>query len=283
MSQDSIIKTYRFNPAVVEIELKDLSFIQQLPHLLGRPHRVAFYQLLWIKEGVFVCQIDFEKVHLKPGEMLVITPGQVCAFDIINEYKGSLVLFTTSFFSRTEEDTHFLYTAEILNPAVLIKKIALCPELLTNLITLLENELNRKEEKLHSAIAQNYLRILLLEAERGVNTVDLKVNTTLVRDFYQAVEIHFKHNRNSNFYSNLLGVSEKVLTKICKDFIGKTPKLYIDERIILEAKRLLSYSDQTIKMISFELGFEEPTNFIKYFRKHTKETPKSFREAQKRI
>ncbi|MCD8186501.1 MAG: helix-turn-helix domain-containing protein [Rikenellaceae bacterium] len=80
----------------------------------------------------------------------------------------------------------------------------------------------------------------------------------------------------------MLGVNEKTLSKEVKALTGKTPKVYIDSRIILEAKRLLSYSNLSAKMIGFELGFDEPTNFTKYFRKHTGTTPARFRDSAKK-
>ena len=61
--------------------------------------------------------------------------------------------------------------------------------------------------------------------------------------------------------------------------LGKSPKELIDDRILLEAKRLLVHGNKSIKEIGFELGFEEPTNFIKYFRKHIGKTPMEFREG----
>jgi len=97
------------------------------------------------------------------------------------------------------------------------------------------------------------------------------VNTT-GRKFYNAVEQHFKENRNTEFYVNLLGVNEKVLSKEMKNLTGNTPKIYIDSRIILEAKRLLSYSDLSVKEIGYELGFDEPTNFNKGTSKNPQKT-----------
>jgi len=68
------------------------------------------------------------------------------------------------------------------------------------------------------------------------------------------------------------------LHKACTSVLDKTPKQIIDERVVLEAKRLLVYSQQAIKEIAYELGYNEPTNFIKYFRKHAKCTPLEFRD-----
>lgn len=52
----------------------------------------------------------------------------------------------------------------------------------------------------------------------------------------------------------------------------------IDDRVMLEAKRLLAHTQDTIKEIGYTLGYDEPTNFIKYFKKHNGQTPVEFRE-----
>ncbi len=88
-------------------------------------------------------------------------------------------------------------------------------------------------------------------------------------------------NKNTTYYVNLLGINEKILSKEVKALTGKTPKVYIDSRTILEAKRLLSYSSLSIKEIGYNLGFDEPTNFNKFFRKHTAQTPAQFRNSTK--
>ncbi|MCD8262163.1 MAG: helix-turn-helix domain-containing protein [Bacteroides sp.] len=105
-----------------------------------------------------------------------------------------------------------------------------------------------------------------------------RADATLGRRFSDEVERHFRESRNTGFYVQLLGVGEKVLAREVKALTGKTPKMYIDSRVILEAKRLLAHGNGSIKAISIELGFEEPTNFNKYFRKHTTLTPVKFRQ-----
>lgn len=73
----------------------------------------------------------------------------------------------------------------------------------------------------------------------------------------------------------------KSLTAACKQTSGATPKQLIAQRLTLEAKRLLAHSKQSVHQIAFSLGFNEPTNFIKFFKKYTALTPRQFRTAQK--
>ena len=279
MNTIGAIKTYTFNPLPVEIEVKDLLFMRDLPHILGKPHQAEFFQMIWIKTGSLSCRIDFELKRIEANELLVIAAGQVCQFDVHEMYTGQLVLFTANFFTRTEEDAHFLHTAEILSLVNSNKIVKVSACMIEPLFILLEKELDRTKDSFQSAIAQNYLRIILLEAERQVKPNQLKIGGQ-IQAFYQLIETNYKINRNVNYYASLLGISEKKLTQEIKQRTGLTPKVCIDTRVVLEAKRLLSYSSLSVKELSFILGFEEPTNFIKYFRKHTQLTPQVFRESQ---
>lgn len=273
------IKTVEFKALPIEIEVKDLRFVKELPKLLGQPHKATFYQIIWITEGEATFRIDFRDITVKSNEILVISAGQVCKFDTKSDYSGKIILFTGTFFTITELDSNFLYTSEILNPVSLNKTVPICPQLAGNLTALLDGELKHPVDKFQTGIAQSLLRILLFETERQLAANYSPLTNNIGRKFYNVVEEYFKENRNAEFYVNLLGVNEKNLSKEVKALTGKTPKIYIDLRTILEAKRLLSYSSLTIKEVGFELGFDEPTNFNKYFRKHTGVTPVQFRDS----
>jgi len=278
----SDIRTFDFKALPIEIEVKDLKFVKEIPKVIGRPHKTTFYQIIWLTEGQATFRIDFRDIFVKSNEMLMISAGQVCQFDTKSDYSGKLILFTNSFFAVTEFDSNFLHTSEILNPVSFNKTVSINPQLAENLLVLLDEELKRPVDDFQSGIAHNFLRIILLEAERQLTTSYIPVVYTIGRKFYNAVEQHFRESRNADFYVNLLGINEKTLSKEIKALTGNTPKMYIDSRTILEAKRLLSYSSLSAKEIAYELGFEEPTNFNKFFRKHTDMTPVQFRESIKK-
>ncbi|WP_280747600.1 helix-turn-helix transcriptional regulator [Parabacteroides sp. PF5-9] len=276
------IRVFDFKVLPIEVEVKELAFVKELPKLFRHPHRAAFYQIIWLSEGSAIFRIDFQKITIQANEILIISSGQVCEFDTISDYSGKIILFTSSFFSISELDTSFLHIAEILNPINLNKTVPISPTLAGSLIALLEEELERPTDYFQAEIAHSYLRAILLGAERCLTTAYPPVTDHIGRMFYNAVEKYFKENRNTEFYVNLLGINEKTLCKEVKKLTGKTPKVYIDSRTILEAKRLLAYSTLSVKEIGFELGFDEPTNFNKYFRKHTQITPIQFRNSTKR-
>jgi AraC-like DNA-binding protein len=275
------IRTFDFKTLPIEIEVKDLQFTKELPKLLGQPHKANFYQIVWLTEGHATHRIDFREITIKANELLIISSGQVCEFDTISDYTGKMILFTSSFFTITELDANFLYTSEILNPVNLNKTVPACPQLAGSIIALLDEELNKPGDDFQTGIAQSYLRILLLEAERQHSATYPPVINNVGQKFYNAVEEHFRENRSTEYYVALLGTNEKTLSKEVKALTGGTPKVYINSRIILETKRLLAYSGLSVKEIGHELGFDEPTNFNKYFRKHTGITPAQFRDSTK--
>jgi AraC family transcriptional activator of pobA len=96
--------------------------------------------------------------------------------------------------------------------------------------------------------------------------------------FKDLLERNYRKFKSVNKYASDLGVSSRRLSQATTKILGKSPKELIDERILLESKRLLIHSSSTIKEIAYDLGFDEPTNFIKYFRKHNRSTPVEFRE-----
>lgn len=81
-------------------------------------------------------------------------------------------------------------------------------------------------------------------------------------------------------YAGKLNVSAKTLTNCVKGISQQTPLEIINERLILEAKRLLVYSDKTVNQIGFELGFDDPSYFVKFFKRQIKRSPGEFRSAR---
>jgi AraC-like DNA-binding protein len=145
------------------------------------------------------------------------------------------------------------------------------------------NELQKTKDNYQSDILQNLLHNFLLYSERERRKQDfteIKKGEDLdfVMLFKDLLEANFKNQKQVNFYAKELFTTEKRLNQATSKVFGKTPKEIIDDRIILEAKRILAHSTENIKEIGYVLGFDEPTNFIKYFKKHTLITPVEFRE-----
>ena len=99
----------------------------------------------------------------------------------------------------------------------------------------------------------------------------------LFRKFNLLVEGNFRSEHSVNFYAQLLHKSPKTLSNIFALYNDKTPVQIIQHRIMIEAKRLLYYTDKSVKQITYELGFEDPAYFTNFFKRHTAMSPVEFR------
>ncbi|CAM1345057.1 helix-turn-helix domain-containing protein [Tenacibaculum amylolyticum] len=94
--------------------------------------------------------------------------------------------------------------------------------------------------------------------------------------FKRLITQHHTSSHNAKDYASLLSVSYKYLNDICKEIGQKTAKAFLDSWLLLEVKRNISENKYTSQEIAYKMGFKEPSNFIRFFKKHTGITPNQF-------
>lgn len=146
----------------------------------------------------------------------------------------------------------------------------------------MEEEFHRPADESQYSMLHNMLHIFLLQAERelkrqGFQELKPGIYLDYLLKFKELLEQEFREEKSVKIYASKLNLSQKQLHKATTTIMDKTPKQIINERILLEAKRLLIHSNQSVKEIAYELGYDEPTNFIKFFRKYIHTTPSLFR------
>lgn len=241
-------------------------------------HRVTFYVILMIQEGQCYHQVDFERYELRPGDSLLICPNQIHAFDPAKGAEGDMVVFTEAFLQRyTSQAVQELFDeafAAHRGPNFFQGKSFAHMEKLKGMF--FKEKGGNKPYKLG---AQLTLGLLSLAEAKALHQSKPAEGRTLelFRQFKQSLSDTFSHSRDAAFYAAHLSISYKHLNEVCKLVVNQTAKAYIDHFVILEAKRLLVASGQSVKEIAFAIGFEEPTNFVKFFKKHVSKTPLEFR------
>lgn len=131
-------------------------------------------------------------------------------------------------------------------------------------------------------IIRSYLTIFLYEGKR---ILDSEMIRSYAANRFEEVTIQYEQlikktaskRKSLDYYSGQLNISTVYLSECVKKATGKTAKQVLTEYIILETKALLRNSNQTIANIAFQLGFEDQSNFIKFFKKETGHTPRQFR------
>lgn len=271
-----------------DFELIDLSELfgrldQIENHNPTLPHRISFFALLLVTQGTGTHQIDLKEYELSKGTVLRIAKGQVHSFQKKPKYKGFLMVFTEeyvlNYFSKSSINliSHF-YNYHVSSP-------------LSNNLVETTTFLHQINEELGSInrFAQNniisaYLELFLLRLERLSSTGQFaSSNSNQYSTFLQfknLVERSFKQTRNVKDYAVQLLISTKHLNQVVKKFTLNTAKKFIDDFVFLEAKREIVSTNKSFKEIAFDIGFDEVTNFTKFFKKNLNSTPKEFRLKQ---
>jgi AraC-like DNA-binding protein len=96
--------------------------------------------------------------------------------------------------------------------------------------------------------------------------------------FRKLLDAEFSTKHQVQHYATALGMSDKTLSRVCVAAAGVTAKSIINQRLLLEARRLLAHTSLAVQTIGHELGFEEPTNFVKFIRREAGVTPLTFRK-----
>ncbi|WP_030452493.1 helix-turn-helix transcriptional regulator [Herbidospora cretacea] len=246
------------------------------PYSLRRP---AFHMLITLTSGTLRCSLDFADHVLGPGDWLWVRPGQVQRYDSpLDAAEGRIVLFLPGFLDRA--------TAERAGADLGVWRPAMVPadterRSLRRLLDLLEHEYTAWDGRQgagHVEVLRHLLAALVvrLASVHGSDGGPVAGGEPFLR-FRSAVERDFTRSHRVEDYAARLGYSVRTLTRASQAGAGVGAKGYIDNRVLLEAKRLLVHTDQPAGVIGQLLGFPEATVFTKFFRRHTGRTPTAFR------
>ncbi len=280
------IRLHKFKPSKINVEVLLLAdLVTQKSTYLTKPHRTDFYHIFLVGNCSPNHVVDFNTISIEPYSILFIDKGRVHQFDPLLKYEGYGLIFTDDFFCTTEAHIKFLRSSILFRDLMDLPSIKVGHEKYLQFKSRL-NELKQEIESTElygkGTITQNLLHNFLLfsEKEKLKNTLvkpTVKAHTDDTLLFMDLLEKFFTESKRVAFYAAKLSISEKRLGKATSKAIGKMPKEIINERLMLEAKRLLVHGNKSIKEIGFELGFDDPTHFIKFFRKHAQKTPVAFR------
>ncbi len=281
----AVIQKYSFKSGLPqEFEIVDIAELyKNFAEALTTPHRTGFYHIIWFQKGSPTHLIDFNPIKIKNNSLLFLNKDTVQRFDKSGNFIGKAILFTDQFFCKSEADTKFLRSSILFHDLFSVSQIQIHSNTFADLFKQMMEELHHPKDLHQEGILHNLLHNLLLLSEREKrkqNFKEIRKSADLdhVLLFRDLLDQQFKKQKQVALYAEQLSITEKRLNQATSKVLGKSPKEMIDERLMLEAKRLLAHTHESVKEIGFELGFAEPTNFIKYFRKHNHATPVEFRE-----
>lgn len=253
------------------------------PRNIRFPHKHTFYEILWITKGRSQQNIDFKDYSIAENTLFFISPGQLHLFENWESIEGFAILFTEDFFLRIFQNKHILFELSYLDNLHDNPFLPLKPEdaaLIQPLIDLLLTEHQRAEsdpESLSAILFVLLKKIQQLFATQHHHKND-KHQMVVFKQFKYALESHFTQNLTAHQYADLLHISAHQLNTLVKKVSGKTTSDLIKERMIVEAKQLLQFTDKTVSQIADQLGFEDSSYFARYFKKQVGMAPVDFRK-----
>ena len=272
------IKKYDFNNTF------SLSVVQfENACVVNKPEQISAYSVFWIKEGKGTYNIDFESYSFDGNVLFFLSPGQV--FSVASEKikEAYRLTFLKDFYCIQTHDKEIACNGLLFNNIYETPFVQPCEKDITKLDFTLESLIEEFEsnETAQYDMLQSYLKQFIIHAVRikkENHFVKEDTETKLFKDFSLLVEMNFKKLHTVTDYANRLGISPKSLTKHFQKIGSQTPSNFIKNRIILEAKRLLIYTTDPVKQIAFDLGFNDPAYFSRFFTKATSTSPNQFKK-----
>lgn len=243
------------------------------------PKKLEFYKMVFITRGSGQHMVDFQPVELKIGKLLLIRPGTVQCFSDAEDLEGIAIHFTREFFIKERENFKYLFNLNLLSGSSVIE----CSDgMLFLLNQIKEIYFNLHTDEYYEQII-NYLRVLLFEIKmmkQPKECMSVIASQKLFGDFEKAIEKNINYKTKVRDICIGIKVDAKQLNVLLQSNTGKSAKELLDERLILEIKRLLIYTNLSAKEIAFRLKFDEPANMSNYFKRHTGLTPLQFRSQK---
>ena len=150
----------------------------------------------------------------------------------------------------------------------------------------LQEALDTKAAALRSATVSPYVLGTILagladvvNAQQGVVDSTKQRYEALVWRFEDLLDRHHADSRSPAWYASKLQTTRRTLARACRQSRDASPKRLIDSRVVLEAKRRLATTSDTVEAVGYDLGFSEPTNFVKFFKRVVGTTPEAFRRS----
>ncbi len=255
---------------------------------LSMNERIHFHLLIFVTRGRCLHSVDFQSIRCGRGSVIVINPGEIHRFDPGTDWDGWLVMFRPEFLAipparvRLEDATPLESTeglpahVQVGDPdfqSIVKTVVAMCHDSARWI----------RRDAGHALLRSQLCTVLIrLHLSSGWNG-KLPARSNGVRTFNRyriAIEDNFRARHAVLFYAKALGCSPKSLTAAVQQCTGMGAKEFLSRRLVLEAKRLLVHTSMPVNAIAETLGFDEGTNFVKFFRRETAMSPGTFRSRQ---
>jgi AraC family transcriptional regulator, transcriptional activator of pobA len=264
---------------------------RQSPHL-HHAHRHVFYHLVCFTGGAGSHSIDFLRFAIEAGQIYFMAPGQVHSWSFEGRPEGYVINFSVDFLRAFLLDPAYLDRFAFFSGRAEDSVVRLGSPLRGQVVVLLGQMLEQYGGEGYSV---DLMRVRLLElfllVQSGVAAADSEGHglsggagghkQQIVVNFRRLIEEHYKTLRLPGEYARLLHITPNHLNALCQELLGRPAGEVIRDRVLLEAKRLLTNADMTGAEIADSLNFQDNAYFSRFFKKYAGVTPEGFRKENR--
>lgn len=260
--------------------------MEEHPELQDHPHRHNYFTIILVEGspgGVHV--IDFKEYPLNGAAIHFVYPGQVHQFLSETSPQGYVLNFSRTFLMKNgipDEliDRVYLYNTFGDSPPMPVNEhqLATFKDIVKQMQAYQQSDNYFRYEALGALLK---LFIINVSGACSLSKLNSEYDTgsnRLIRDFKKLIEMDYSKAHKVQYYADQLAVSADYLNRYVKSKTGKSAKEYIQDKLMIEAKRLLLFTELSGKELAYELGFEEPSHFNAFFKKMSGTSPIAFRQ-----
>lgn len=251
------------------------------------PHRHDYYTVLLIGAAQGVHFIDYQAYVFAGQQIHFVSPGQVHQVVLKSKPKGVVITFSKEFLMENSIPESFISNINLFRQFGETPPIEIDQQTFEKFDFLIQEMEHCFPTTLHyrTRALGALLQLFLIYANNSlaIDTTQLDEQNSgvcLFRNFKNLVEKNYQQWHKVSHYAPEVHVSAKHLSTVVKSLSGKTAKTFIQDRLILEAKRYLLHTELSVKEIAYQLGFEEPLHFSGFFKKQTGKSATDFRKLR---
>ncbi|MEM7514217.1 MAG: AraC family transcriptional regulator [Bacteroidota bacterium] len=256
------------------------SFLDQF----SKRDRYKAHLLVVLFGGELELEIDFDSHRLSQYQVLMVPKGAVLAVTERSNARGCFLRIHDEFFSRPQRVMIYSLLVNLIQSRKLFIQLTEDEkEEILPYFQILENELKHHENQNQTFILQNVLLALLNKLEGNIQHIEGPNSFIHLRQEFQRfvvlLEDHYKQEKSVSFYTEQLKLTAKHLNHVLKEILDSTAQDMIIDRVILEAKRMLTFTNSSVKEIAYELGYDNPYYFSRLFKVKMEMSPDEFRKS----
>ena len=249
-----------------------------------QPHRHDYYVIVLIDKAKGSHIIDFHAFELASHQVFFISPGQVHQMIEEEVSEGYIITFSPEFMFHNGIERCFIDDLYLFNHYGHSPPLVVDDDMFRQLASLADqlSEFAHSQKKFRYQAIGALLKLFLIQCNNACSLADdkhpqlVEKAATLLRSFKLLIEEKFRQWHKVSQYAQALHLTPDYLNASVKSLTGITAKTYIQNRLIIESKRLILFSSLSQKEIAYQLGFSEPANFSQFFKKYVGVSPSQF-------